>query len=119
MEDIEMHTAQIQARHSDGYSSSLFDEDGFLVEESLWSKELAPALAAEEGVGELTEAHWRVIDHIREKYFRLGSPPSLRRVCRETSLSRAQIHNLFGGCLAIWRIAGLPNPGEEAKSYLV
>jgi len=44
--------------------------------------------------------------------------PSLRRVCRATGLSRDEVHDLFGGCLPVWRIAGLPNPGEEAKAYL-
>jgi len=24
----------------------------------------------------------------------------------------------FTTCLGAWRVAGLPNPGEEAKSYL-
>ena len=70
-------------------------------------------------VGTLTEQHWLVLHHIREKFFRLGALPNMRRVCRDTSLSRTQVHNLFGSCLAIWRIAGLPNPGEEARAYLI
>jgi dissimilatory sulfite reductase related protein len=42
----------------------------------------------------------------------------MRRVCRETALSKSEIYDLFGGCLRAWRIAGLPNPGEEARTYL-
>jgi tRNA 2-thiouridine synthesizing protein E len=98
---------------------SLFDEDGFIIDPSLWTEQLAPTIAAEVGIGELTATHWRVIEHIRDKFLRLGALPTLRLVCRETALSRAQVHNMFGGCLSIWRIAGLPNPGEEARAYLV
>jgi hypothetical protein len=25
---------------------------------------------------------------------------------------------LFSDCRSLWRIAGLPNPGEEAKAYM-
>ena len=66
----------------------------------------------------MTEKHWIVLNHVREKYFRLGGLPNMRRVCRETALSKTQIYTLFGSCLAIWRIAGLPNPGEEARAYM-
>ena len=90
----------------------LFDEVGFLIGPSLWSQ------AEEEGLEQLTAEHWRVIGFIRDKFLRLGAPSNLRQVCRGTELSRSQIKSLFGGCLVIWRIAGLPNPGEEAKSYL-
>jgi dissimilatory sulfite reductase related protein len=96
----------------------IFDEDGFLIDPSLWSEQLARSLAEAEGLGPLTEEHWRVVSYIREKFQRLGAPSNLRQVCRGTELTRPQIKNLFGGCLVIWRIAGLPNPGEEAKSYL-
>ncbi len=96
----------------------LFDEDGFLVDPALWSEPLARTLAEQEGLGPLTAEHWRVIGFIRDKFLRLGAPSNLRLVCRGTELSRSQIKSLFGGCLVIWRLAGLPNPGEEAKSYL-
>ena len=98
---------------------SLFDEDGYLLNQDLWSEQLGAEIAAEEGVGPLTEKHWRVLHHIRNKFFSIGALPNIRRVCRETALSKTQIYTLFGGCLVIWRIAGLPNPGEEAKAYLI
>lgn len=95
-----------------------FDEDGYLIDPEIWDADMGQAIASQEGVGALNERHWRVIDHIRERYFRLGGVPNLRRVCRATSLSKFEIYGLFGSCLAIWRIAGLPNPGEEVKAYL-
>lgn len=114
-----MLNAEIQKPESIPVGTALFDEDGYLLNQDLWTEQLGDDIAAEEGVGPLTDKHWLVLNHIREKFFRLGALPNLRRVCRETSLSKTQIYTLFGGCLVIWRIAGLPNPGEEAKTYLI
>jgi len=99
-------------------ASPLFDEDGYLLNQDLWSERLAVEIAEMTAVGPLTDNHWRLLHHVRQKYFRIGAMPSPRRVCRETGLSQSEILRLFGGCLVIWRIAGLPNPGEEAKAYL-
>jgi tRNA 2-thiouridine synthesizing protein E len=114
-----MHISHTRSRSSDASTPPLFDEDGFIIHHELWSERLASRIAADEGIDELTEAHWRVIRHIRDKFQLLGGFPSIRQVCRATSLSSAQVHHLFGGCMSIWRIAGLPNPGEEAKAYMV
>jgi len=113
-----MHTHQTARHRDDAHLGVVFDEDGYLLDHRLWSTELGGEMAEEEGLGELTDRHWRVINHVRERFFTLGAVPNLRRVCRATSLSKGEIYLLFGSCLRIWRIAGLPNPGEEAKSYL-
>lgn len=94
------------------------DEDGFLLDHQDWDVSLARELAAYEGIEALTERHWRVITHIRDKFLSIGALPNMRLVCRATAIPKQEIRALFGGCLVIWRIAGLPNPGEEAKSYL-
>jgi TusE/DsrC/DsvC family sulfur relay protein len=96
----------------------VFDEDGYLLNAEVWNERLAAQIAEEEGVGPLTENHWRVLSHIRDKFFRIGALPNMRQVCRETGLPKSEVHDLFGGCLSAWRIAGLPNPGEEARTYL-
>lgn len=99
-------------------SPELFDGDGYLIELSDWSEELAEQLAEHDGLPPLGERHWQVINHIRDHHERLGGLPSMRRVCRSTGLAKDEVGQLFGGCLEIWRIAGLPNPGEEARAYL-
>ncbi len=96
----------------------LFDGSGYLIDHLSWSEQLARDLAQQEGVGELSEQHWQVLRHIRERYLSLGALPNMRQVCRATGIPRWKVHNLFGSCLSIWRIAGLPDPGEEAKAYL-
>lgn len=97
---------------------TLLDDDGFLAHIGQWNEALAQRIARREGIAYLDESHWRLIRHVRERFLALGGLPSMRRVCRATGLSRNEVHELFGGCMPVWRIAGLPNPGEEAKTYL-
>lgn len=42
----------------------------------------------------------------------------MRRVCRELGQERDAVRTQFGSCLQLWQIAGLPYPGEEAKTYM-
>ena len=43
-----------------------------------WSEEKAQRIAAEDGLGELTEAHWRVIHTLREHFVQYGAMPPMR-----------------------------------------
>lgn len=95
-----------------------FDADGFLVDTGHWTPGLARQLAAEAGIAELTAPHWRVIEHVRSRFFDFGSLPVMRLVCRAAGIEPGTAHRLFDGCATVWRIAGLPNPGEEARTYM-
>lgn len=97
---------------------TLFDEDGLISDFSFWTEDLARELAREEAVGPLDERHWQIIRALRAEYERLASVSSIRNVCHQAGIDRGAVNELFGYCLVAWRIAGLPNPGEEAKSYL-
>lgn len=95
-----------------------FDEDGLLVNPEAWNEDLAREIARREGLGELGAEHWEVIRALREHYARYGVAPAMSQVCRRHHKDRHWVHDLFQTCLNAWRVAGLPNPGEEAKSYL-
>ena len=95
-----------------------FDADGFLLQSDDWTAHLAEQLARQEGIAELTAKHWAVIRIVRDSYFSTGALPVMRLVCRAAGLERSRAHELFSSCASLWRIAGLPNPGEEAKSYM-
>jgi tRNA 2-thiouridine synthesizing protein E len=95
-----------------------FDDDGFLAESGKWTPDLARALAREAGISELTAKHWEVIYFVRLRYFSIGALPVMRLVCRAAGLDPNTAHHLFSSCRSLWRIAGLPNPGEEAKAYM-
>lgn len=95
------------------------DEDGFMRDPHHWSMQTARILAEMYDVGELGPDHWAIIFYLREHRLSYGSLPPMSQVCRTRGLNSAAVGRLFmGGCIAAWRVAGLPNPGEEAKSYM-
>ena len=88
------------------------DEDGFMQEPQRWSQIVAQAIAQADGVCEITEDHWKVINFIREYYLENGLAPMVRKVCKETGLKLKEIYDLFPGGPAkgACRWAGLPKP---------
>lgn len=95
-----------------------FDDDGFLVDPATWSPETAREIAAADGLVRLSREHWKVICYLRDHYLRNGTLPVMHHVCRVNQLDDHCVDELFHGPKQAWRIAGLPNPGEEAKSYM-
>ena len=110
--------ASITHHEYDDVAPAWFDDDGFLCESGNWTPSLAAVLARRAGIGELTAKHWQVIHFVRERYFSIGALPVMRLVCRAAGLDRSKAHQLFSGCRSLWQIAGLPDPGEEAKAYM-
>ena len=98
--------------------SSQFDEDGFLLDPDIWNKTLAAQVAEQSGIGRLNSAHLNIIQFVRDKYLSIGAIPPMRRICREFGYERDAVQGLFGGSKQLWKVAGLPNPGEEAKAYM-
>ncbi len=97
----------------------LFDADGFMQEPDAWSEDTAKRIAALDGLGDLNERQFTLLRQLRESYRRLdGAPPALAHVCRLGGFAQDCMDTLFPNPREAWRIAGLPNPGEEAKSYL-
>lgn len=96
----------------------VFDDAGLLKNPQYWNPTLARKLASEHGIPELTEHHWAFIRQLRDYYQRFHVPPPAERICRALQLDHGCSHQLFHNCLEAWQIAGLPDPGEEAKTYL-
>lgn len=94
------------------------DENGLLRNPDTWNESVAHELAALEGLGELTTDHWKIIHSLREYYTRYGVAPPMHQICRAHGRDWQWAHDLFHTCLGAWRVAGLPDPGEEARSYL-
>jgi TusE/DsrC/DsvC family sulfur relay protein len=94
------------------------DEDGFLRDMRNWTRQTARTLAELDGLGPLGPDHWAIIFYLREHHESYGSLPPMSQVCRSQHLERHAVQRLFGSCREAWRIAGLPNPGEEAKAYM-
>jgi len=95
-----------------------FDPDGFIMDPYDWDEDLAVQLAINDGLDELTDHHWQVIGYLREHYLAHQSLPPLSYVEWLFGLERDQVRHMFHGMREVWRVAGLPNPGEEAMAYM-
>lgn len=99
-------------------SLPILDESGLLLDTTLWDKTIAEGLAHVVGISKLSDDHWLVIYALRNYFSEFGVAPAMNHVCHQYKKEDLWVHNLFGTCLNAWRVAGLPDPGEEAKSYL-
>ena len=88
------------------------NEEGFLLNPNEWTKEIAAELAKEEGIAELTEAHWKVIDYSRATAGNGGSSPTLRAITTGSGVSTKDLFKLFpkGPAKKVAKIAGLGKP---------
>ncbi|HHW44245.1 MAG: TusE/DsrC/DsvC family sulfur relay protein [Thermoanaerobacteraceae bacterium] len=88
------------------------DEDGFIVDPELWNEDVAKAFAATEGIQELTDDHWKVINYLRDYYKQFQIAPMIRKLCKETGFSLKYIYELFpsGPAKGACKLAGLPKP---------
>ncbi len=101
------------------YEELEFDESGLLKEPRIWNIEVAQIIAERHEIGTLTEAHWQMIRGLRRYYEKYQVPPMQGRLCMVRGMDEISVHNLFGNCFMVWRIAGLPDPGKEAKAYMI
>ena len=88
------------------------DENGFLQATDKWNEDIARAYAAKEGINELTEEHWKVINYLRKYYLGNGICPMIRRMLKETGLKLRRIYELFpeGPADSACKWAGVPKP---------
>ena len=89
-----------------------FDPDGFMLEPDVWSDEIASAIARDEGIDEMSEKHWGVVNFIRSYWKENDLAPPVRLLCKESGVSVREVYKLFtsGPARGACRIAGLPKP---------
>jgi len=98
--------------------TAIFDPDGLLIDPAMWSEGLAGQVAQNDGLGQLSKEQLALLHTLRRAYARHGSVTALSHVCHLAGHSADCMQHLFPDAREAWRIAGLPNPGEEAKAYL-
>ena len=88
------------------------DEDGFIQDPSAWDEAVAQALAKTEGVDELTEEHWKLVNYLRDYYLEFGIAPMIRKLCKATGFKLKKVYELFpsGPAKGACKVAGLPKP---------
>lgn len=94
------------------------DKDGNLANLQDWSEEVAYALARESQI-ELTDAHWEILNLVRDFYQRRGLSPVMRILVKliERELGPGKGNSLYllklfpeSPARVAARIAGLPRP---------
>jgi tRNA 2-thiouridine synthesizing protein E len=94
------------------------DKDGYLVDLSDWSTDVAHALAAAEAL-ELTPEHWEILELLRGFYDEFQLSPATRPLIKYTALklgpekgNSLHLNRLFKGTPAklAAKLAGLPRP---------
>lgn len=88
-----------------------FDDDGFMVDATAWTKEIGMAISAALEI-ELTERHWVVINFARGEFEANGDAPTLRKITKVAGVPTKELYSLFPGGPAkvAAQIAGLPKP---------
>lgn len=87
------------------------NEEGYLENFSDWTKDVAEQIAAEEGVGALTDRHWAVINYLQDM-FKKEEPLTIRKVGKSGVTDIKEFYELFpGGPLKkATKIAGIKKP---------
>ena len=88
------------------------DAEGFLLDYHQWDEQLAREIARENGIPELTERHWKVIEFMRSTYIETGSAPSIRSLGKLSGVPIKELYALFpkGPAKLAAKIAGIPKP---------
>jgi tRNA 2-thiouridine synthesizing protein E len=88
------------------------NEEGFLVNPADWNKEIAVEIANEEGISELTDAHWKIIDFSRANAESSGAAPTLRQITKGAGVPTKDLFKLFpkGPAKKVAKISGLGKP---------
>ncbi len=89
-----------------------FDNEGFFWTVDEWDDDVAVALAAESGLAELNDTHWRVLRFLRQFYRENGRAPLNRQLAAGIDMPLLKLETLFPGGIkqGARRLAGLPNP---------
>ena len=88
------------------------DAEGFLLDPEQWDRELAAEIAHANGIAELTDRHWKVIEFMRFRFLTTGSAPSIRSLGKESGVPVKELYELFphGPAKLAAKIGGIPKP---------
>jgi tRNA 2-thiouridine synthesizing protein E len=88
------------------------DDEGFLTDFSQWTRDIAAAIAKEEGIADLTPAHWKVIEFMQKEFQANGQVPTIRKINKSGVVTTKELYDLFPGGPAkkAAKIAGMKKP---------
>ena len=88
------------------------DENGYMTDHKAWNKDIAAAFAKEQGIDELNDRHYIVIEFMRKEFEENGTGPSIRKLNKQSGVNTKELYELFPGGPAkkAALIAGIPKP---------
>jgi len=88
------------------------DDEGFMTDPDQWNEQIADQIAAENGIDQLTDRHWMVVNYMRQSYLEEGSAPSIRTLGKASGVPIKELYQLFpkGPAKKAAKIAGIPKP---------
>lgn len=88
------------------------NDEGFFTDPDQWTEPMAPEIAKEFGIDELTDQHWKVIEFMRHEYAEKGTGPTVRVLGKTSGVTVKELYQLFpkGPAKEAARIAGIPKP---------
>jgi len=88
------------------------NDEGFFEDPSQWTEAMAPELAAAEGIDDLTDRHWVVINFMRKEYDEKGTGPTVRILGKTSGVPVKELYQLFpkGPAKVAAKVAGIPKP---------
>ncbi len=88
------------------------NDEGFMTNPGEWSKDIAEELARDEGIPELSAAHWKIIEYCRQSAAKSGAAPTLRAITNGAGVSTKELFTLFpkGPAKKVAKISGLGKP---------
>lgn len=108
----------LHLRSQSGEKTIATDAEGYLLNISDWSEDIALAIAAKENL-ELTDAHWEIIKFIQDFYAEYQTSPAIRMLVKamaqklgEEKGNSRYLQRLFpnGPAKQATKLAGLPKP---------
>lgn len=94
-----------------GYHDLALDAEGFLQKPDEWTPEIGEEIAREQGIT-LTDAHWKVVRFMRDRFLATGNAPTIRTLGKESGVPIKELYQLFpkGPAKLAARIGGIPKP---------
>jgi tRNA 2-thiouridine synthesizing protein E len=88
------------------------NDEGFLLNPDDWMEEMAPELAAQVDILELTDEHWKVIRFMRQDFKDRGQIPTIRRIKNAGGVPIKDVYRLFpnGPAKKAAMVSGLGKP---------
>ena len=88
------------------------DAEGFLTDPEQWNEPIAEQIARENGISELNERHWLVVNFMRDRYLATGTASSIRSLGKESGVPIKELYQLFpkGPAKLAAKIGGIPKP---------